>query len=546
MGAMPDPILLSLRLNGPFSARGPDGHEIAGLSRRAQALLAILACQPDGRIERGLMADLLWSDRGEDQARASLRQELSVLRKALPADLLGANRQSLWLAPGRFTLLAATGSFLEGFDLPSEGFEDWLRERRNRAEAPPASPLPAAPLSAAPHAQPSLAVLPFEELGGGGDMFADGVVEEITGALSRVHDFHVIARQSAFALPHPLPVPEAAQRLGADYVVEGSVRRAGERVRIAVQLVNGPDGRTLWSERFDDRLGDLFDLQDRIAALVAGQIAPRLRHAEIDRIASIPPGDRNAYGRVLSALPHFWAHTRRDNTRALAILDQALAADPAYGPALAYKAWALAQQATYVWSDDPERDRAAALDLTRRAAARVGDHAPSLVALGAAVSLVSTEIRLADSYIDRALAIDPNNAWGWLRRGWSRNYAGRTEEARRCFDRAEALSPLDPFLFNIAFGRASSYLREDRFDLALVQLERGVALSPGSEWAHRTLAVVLYHLGRLDEARAAVARLKQAYPGLTVERLRHSVGPTITGMHRGYFEALIASGLPEG
>ncbi len=541
MGAMPDPILLSLRLNGPFSARGPDGHEIAGLSRRAQALLAILACQPDGRIERGLMADLLWSDRGEEQARASLRQELSVLRKALPADLLGANRQSLWLAPGRFTILAATGSFLEGFDLPSEGFEDWLRDRRNRAEGP-AAPILA---PAAPRAQPSLAVLPFEELGGGGDMFADGVVEEITGALSRVHDFHVIARQSSFALPHPLPVPEAAQRLGADYIVEGSIRRAGERVRIAVQLVNGPDGRTLWSERFDDRLDDLFDLQDRIAALVAGQIAPRLRHAEIDRIASIPPGDRNAYALVLSALPHVWAHTRRDNAGALAILDQALAADPDYGPALAYKAWVLAQQASYVWSDDPARDRAEALSLTRRAAARVGDHAPSLVALGAAVSLVSTEIRLADSYIDRALAIDPNNAWGWLRRGWSRNYAGRTEEARRCFDRAEALSPLDPFLFNIAFGRAGSYLREDRFDLALVQLERGVALSPGSEWAHRTMAVVLYHLGRLDEAKAAVARLKQAYPGLTVERLRHSVGPTITGMHRGYFEALIASGLPE-
>ncbi|MCB1390551.1 MAG: tetratricopeptide repeat protein [Rhodobacteraceae bacterium] len=541
---MTDLNALSLHLGGPFAARvGPS--PVAGLSRRAQALLAYLSLQPDMRAERGLLADLLWSDRAEEQARASLRQELAVLRKALPDDLLQANRQFVWLDAARVRLVPGPGDFLQGFDLASEGFEDWLRDRRAHPAVP--APSPAAASAAAARTQPSLAVLPFEELGAGsGDMFADGVVEEITGALSRVHDFHVIARQSAFALPHPLPVPEAARQLGADYVVEGSVRRAGDRVRIAVQLVNGADGRTLWSERFDDRLDDLFALQDRIAAQVAGQIAPRLRHAEIDRIAAIPPGDRTAYGLVLLALPHFWAHTRRGNTRALAILDQSLVADPDYGPALAYKAWALAQQVTYVWSDDPEGDRHATLGLTRRAAAHVGDHAPSLVALGAAVSLSSDDIALADSYIDRALAIDPNNAWGWLRRGWSRNYAGATDEARACFDRAEALSPLDPFLFNIVFGRAGSYLTDARYPEAVVQLRRGIALAPTTEWAWRLLAVVHVQLGEMDEARAAMARLLEANPGMTLRRVVASIPRSIFDMQPGYVDALRAAGMPEG
>ena len=196
---------------------------------------------------------------------------------------------------------SSQGEFLQGFDLPSEPFEDWLRAERDVAKSVASATKPE------PRTRPAIAVLPFAELSvAADDMFADGVVEEITGALSRVHEFDVIARQSAFALQgEALDVPQAAARLGAQYIVEGTVRRAGDRVRIAAQLVNGADGHTLWSERFDDRLDDLFDLQDRIASQVAGQISPSLRNAEIARATGRAPQNRSAYDLLLNAYPYF-------------------------------------------------------------------------------------------------------------------------------------------------------------------------------------------------------------------------------------------------
>ncbi|OYX43809.1 MAG: hypothetical protein B7Z02_07565 [Rhodobacterales bacterium 32-67-9] len=523
------------------------GADIEGLSRRGQAMLAYLSRQPGLRAERGLLADLLWTDRGEDQARASLRQELSVLRRHLPDGVIVADRQMVRLEPDSFRFRSPTpGEFLEGFDLASEGFEDWLRLMR---AASPEKPAPSATVRAGRRiGLPCLAILPFDELGSAeGDMFADGVVEEITAALSRVHEFHVIARQSAFAVRDArLDVPAVSERLGTDYLIEGTVQRAQDRVRINVQLVRGTDGRLLWSQRFDDRLDDLFDLQDRIAAAVAGQISPSLRTAEIARAETKAPADRSAYELVLSAMPHFWTHSRAGNARALELLDLALEEQESFGPALAYKAWVLAQQPSYMWSDDPLADRAAALELTRVAAAHVADHAPSLVALGAAVSLVSPDLDLANSFIDRALAIDPNNAWGWLRRGWNRNYSGQIEEARACFDRAEALSPLDPFLFNIEFGRGGARLNENRYEEALAHFRRGMTLSPSADWAWRTIAVLNTRLGRPDAAAEALRKLYAAYPGLTIRKVAASIPPTIIENQPDYYAALRTAGVPEG
>lgn len=286
---------LTLTLHGAFDARTPDG-PVAKLGRRGQALLAFLALEPRRRATRNAVMTFLWGDRSDEQARASLRQELAVLRKALPEGTLMADRSDVWLEATE--VAPSDGSeLLAGFDLPGEAFEDWLRQART-------TPAQAAPEQ---RGRPSLAVLPFVESGAAAaDMFADGIVEEITGALSRVHEFHVIARQSAYALRDDrLGVTDIADRLGVAYLVEGSVRRAGERVRIAVQLVRGSDGHLIWSERFDDRIDDLFDLQDRIAGRVAGQISPSLRMAEISRARSTAPADRSAYELSLSAMPHF-------------------------------------------------------------------------------------------------------------------------------------------------------------------------------------------------------------------------------------------------
>jgi TolB-like protein/Tfp pilus assembly protein PilF len=539
---------LTLRLKGTFSACDASGLEITGISRRGQALLSYLSQVPDMRAERARLADLLWSERSEAQARASLRQELSVLRRTLPEGVLSANRQLVWLDPTSVTPeTSGPGTFLDGFDLPSEGFEDWLRAMR-QADDQPSLAIATAAHPDRPRSRPSLAVLPFDEIGADdADVFADGVVEEITGALSRAHEFHVIARQSVFALRGTqLDALQIADKLGVDYLVAGSVRRLGDRVRISVQLVQGRDEHTIWAARFDDRLDDLFDLQDRVAAQVAGQIMPNLRTAEIARARTTPPEHRSAYELFLTALPHMWAQKRDENARALELFDRALAIDGDYAPAMSHKAWALAQQSSYMWSDDPVAMKSEALDLAHEAAERVVDHAPSMVAVGAAVDQASTHHAFARSFLDRALSIDPNNAWGWMRSGWNHHYAGEDDEANACFDRAEALSPLDPFLFNIEFGRGVICMREGRYEDSLAHFTRGMTLAPGIEWAYRFIASLNIRLGRETEAEAACKKLLKAYPGLTVRKLGASIPPSAIENHPDFVDALRRAGMPEG
>ncbi|MGY3437766.1 MULTISPECIES: hypothetical protein [unclassified Marinovum] len=511
---------LTLHLRGPLRVTDRKDRPVEGLSRRAQALLACLANQPGMRAERGFLTELLWSDRSEDQSRASLRQELSVLRRVLPEEVLAADRQAVWLRADSVAVIdAGAGVFLEGFDLASDGFEGWLRDARAaRDDAAPA------PASSAPRGErPTLAVLPFEEFGAPeADMFADGVVDEITSALSRCQEFHVIARQSAFALRgQDISVPAAATRLGADYVIEGSVRRAGERVRISVQLVGGGDGHTLWSERFDDRLDDLFDLLDRIAAQVAGQILPNLRAAEIARARARPPQDRTAYELVLTALPHFWAHRAEENRRAITLLDQALAHQPDYAPAMAYKAWCHAHQCCYTWTTDGAPDRAAAADLVARAAPMVQDNPGALVAISATCALALNDFPRARTLVDRALLLDPNNAWGWLRLGWTAVYVGEFDTGMAAFDRYDQLSPLDPFHFNGLFGRSAALRALRRFDESVALCEQGLREGTGVTWAYRMLFGTHWLAGQKEEALAAARKWRAAYPDITLDMARN-------------------------
>mgnify|MGYP001627812500 CR=1 FL=1 len=511
---MPD---LTLHLHGPLRIEGA-----SGLSRRGQALLAVLARQAGMRAERAWLADLLWSDRSEDQARASLRQELSVLRRALPDGVLEADRQAVWLDPARVMVAReGQGAFLQGFDLASEGFEDWLRDARNAVP----SQAPGAPMVPTQD-QPMLAVLPFREFGAAeADMFADGVVEEITGALSRSHDVRVIARQSAFALRgQGLDAPQSAVKLGAHYLIEGSVRRAGERVRIAVQLVRGEDGQLVWSERFDDRQDDLFDLLDRIAAQVAGQIVPNLRAAEIARARARPSQDRTAYDLMLTALPHFWAHRAGENVKAIALLDKALQHQPDHAPAMAYKAWCHAHQCCYTWTTDGRLDREAAADLVTRAAPRVQDNPAALVALSAASGLALNDFKRAKGLVDRALTLDPNNAWGWLRLGWTSIYVGEFDTGMAAFDRYDRLSPLDPFHFNALFGRSAALRAMRQFDESVALCEQGLREGTGVTWAYRMLFGTHWLAGNRAAAMEAGRKWRAAYPDITFE-MAHNLMP---------------------
>lgn len=532
---------LILHLTGPFRA-DLNGAPLLGLSRRAQGLLAYLACQPGLRAERGALADLLWSDRSEEQARASLRQELSQVRKIL-GDVLQADRQAVWLVAGTVRGQRDKGDFLQGFDLPSEAFEDWLRIQR--MQDPHAQ---TAAATAKPKDRVTLAVLPFEELGvHETDMFAEGVVEEITGALSRSRDFDVIARQSAYALRgQAITVPEASQRLGADYLLEGSVRRSGDRVRIAAQLLRGTDGHMLWSERFDDRVDDLFDLQDRIAALVAGQVSPSLRAAEIVRASQTAPNDRTAYELMLTAYPLFWSMRQDGNAQAGALLDQALERDPEYLPAMALRAWVHAHQNTYMWTSDPVSERARTLELAGRAAEQATDHVPTLMAIAGAYSQASPDDAIALTYLDRILSLDPNHAWAWIRIGWLRQFSRDVPGALEAFDHAERLSPLDPFMHQITFGRAAATYRwADDPTEGLAMIEEGLRRHPGIIWPLRMLAAANVRLGRLDVAQAAVGKLLDQLPHVTIRYLRDCLPPAALHMNNEYFDMLSIAGIPD-
>jgi TolB-like protein len=391
---------------------------------------------------------------------------------------------------------------------------------------------------------PALAVLPFNYLADSpDDVLADGVVDEITSALSRVHEFHVIARQSAFALRIQRPdARTAAQTLGADYLVEGTIRRAGDRLRVAVSLLNA-QGHTLWSDRFDDTLEDLFDLQDRIATQVAGQLPGKVRAAEIacvDRDCTIT---NEARAWVLRALPHFWAHRREENAKAVEYLSRALMADGQDVRALAYKAWAIVQQSSYMWSEDAEADRVEAFRLANLAAERVADDAPALVAISAAYSMAVADGARALTFVRRALELDPNNAWGRLRLGWALLYDGRPEEALVEFERARRLSPLDPFLFNMRIGTAGAQADLGNYDLAIRLIHEALMNTPGIAWAYRLLVSLYGRIGDVENATAAARKLLEAHPGLTMERLAASVPPAVAERNPGYLEGLRAAGI---
>ena len=217
--------------------------------------------------------------------------------------------------------------------------------------------------------------MPFDNMSGEADQgyFADAVVEEITATLARIKDFFVIARNSAFAYKgRAVDVRQVGRELGVRYVVEGSVRRVGERVRITAQMVETDTGNHIWSDKVDGTVLELFDLQDRIAALVAGALQPSIRQAEIERARSKRPDTLAAYDLVMRAMPHLWSHRPHENRQAIALLDQALTLEPRYGLAAALAAWAHGQQVVYNWTQDIEAERAAASRHMELAATEIG------------------------------------------------------------------------------------------------------------------------------------------------------------------------------
>jgi pentatricopeptide repeat protein len=302
-------------------------------------------------------------------------------------------------------------------------------------------------------------------------------------------------------------VKQVGRELGVRYVLEGSVRKAGGRVRITAELIDALSGTHLWADRFDGSLEDVFDLQDKVASSVAGVIEPALQTAEIRRSVDRPTSDLTAYDLYLRALPHWGSFERDQIVRALDLLEQAIDRDPHYGPALALVAHCHLLHELNGWTDDVETNRREGLDIARRALRFAPDDPDALALTAFALGHFGEEINVAIQLIDRCLALNPSFARGWYWSGLLRVFAGQPGLALEHFDKFLRLSPRDR-LANYLTGIGNALFFNRRFDDAAAKLLASLEQLPTFAVTYRLLASCYAHMGRLDEAREIVNRLK--------------------------------------
>ena len=393
---------------------------------------------------------------------------------------------------------------------------------------------------------PSIAVLPFVNISKDPEQeyFADGIVEDIIAALSRFKSFFVIARNSTFAYKgRVVSVQQIGRELGVRYVLEGSVRRSGPRIRITAQLVDASTGIHLWAEHYDGVVEDVFDLQDRITASVVGSIQPSIRAAEIERARRKRPENLDAYDLVMRSLPYVWALEYEANKEAARLLDKALLLDPGYPLAMALAAWCRGQRIVYNWSKNFQEDKRETLRQAQAAAALAHDDPFILTVLGAALT-ITHELQRAKSMLERALSLDPNSAWAWNRSGWLHNYQDDPEVAIQHFERSLRLSPFDPMAFNCEMGIGCAHFIARRYDLAAQWQEKALASKPNTAWIYRTLAPAYALAGESDKARESVGELVKGYPGIRIIDILQAMAFSKEVMSR-FAEGLRQAGLPE-
>jgi TolB-like protein/DNA-binding SARP family transcriptional activator len=660
---------VELTLFGHFVARLAQGAVIDIAGQKDRALLAILALSPGPAQSRDKLAGLLWSDRGDRQARDSLKHSLTRLRHSLAADPspILADRQSVRLDPAmvavdvsEFERLVGEGTpsaleqatalyrgdLLEGIGVRDAAFEEWLlverqrlrhaaeealtrlmtqslaagaRERastaarrllaldplresacrammrihaeegqgaqalrmyetlRDRLHAelgvkpeaetvrlyeairaqrtgPEPAIRPAAPVEAAAAAplplpsKPSIAVLPFQNLSGDPeqDYFADGIVEEIITALSRMRWLFVIARNSTFTYKdRAIDVKQIGRELGVRYVLEGSVRKSASKVRIAGQLIDATTGVHLWADRFDGTLEDIFDLQEQVTSRVVGAISPRLEQAEIERAKSKPTGSLDAYDYYLRGIAAVHRWTREANDEALSMFRRAIELDPNFASAYGMAARCYSQRKVSGWMVDREKEIAETTRLARRAVDLGRDDAIALATAGMALGYVVGDLEACSDFIDRALALNPNLAWAWLFNGWAKIWMGEPEAALEHVARAMRLSPHDPQFFNMQAAAGMAHLLKGRYGEASSWAEMAVRDNPHHLLAECAAAASSALAGRLPEAERSIARLRGFDPGLRVSNLDKFIPFRRAEDLSRLAEGLRKAGLPE-
>ncbi|MDU8945590.1 winged helix-turn-helix domain-containing tetratricopeptide repeat protein [Ovoidimarina sediminis] len=476
-------------------------------------LLTLLVRNHDRVVTKDEIIETVWSGRIVSESAVSSR--VNALRRALGDD--GTEQRLVKTVHGR-------------------GF---------RFGATPETDSPAPAGTAA--TTPSIAVLPFAVMGDSPDLafFADGIAEDILNALSRFHELSVIARNSSFAFRgQAVSAREIAATLGVKYILEGSVRQVGHRIRVAVQLIDAGADRTIWSDRYDGELTDIFEVQDEITAKAVTAIAPQTQYHEMSSAFRKDIARLSDWERVMRARWHMDKFSRDDTDTALAILEQVIETAPDLALAHSTKAFCHYHKMLNAWCADPIEEIRAAEAAARRAATLDAYDAGAIAVLGLAAMFGGRHDECFDR-LEAALAINPNLASAYGFKATAHGCKGEYDATLAAFDRAMALSPADPTRTLWMSGKGIALILARKFEAAIDNTDRMLQVDPDYGPALRQRVSALAHLGRMDEARVALDQLLARMPHLTIERLEKMIPIVPDANQQLWLEGLRMAGLPE-
>jgi TolB-like protein len=504
----------------PDAGRLFRGTEPQMLGQRAIALLRVLLAQPGMPVSKDVLIDAAWSGLAVEES--NLTVQIAALRRILAAETGGEH----WIETLPRRGYRYIGPAVATGDLNAEA----------TTQSSPKLVLPDTP---------SIAVLPFSNLSGDPEQqyFADGIVDDIITGLSRIKWLFVIARNSSFTYRgRSVDVKQVGRELGVRYILEGSVRKVSDRVRINGQLVDAVTGVHVWAERYDRKFDDIFALQDEIAVSVVGAIEPSLRQAEVVRVKRKRPDSLDAYDLVLQAQPDIYSGMPERSAKALVFLERALALDPGY--ALGHGFAAMGYHNRFLRAGLHEVDRAASIRHARAAIANGQDDALALTFAGFSIGMDAHDRAAASTAFEAALAVSPSTALTYILGSVISSWAGHAERAIEWGERGMRLSPFDPWAF-AAFGSiALGHFLRGRHDEAVHASYKAVQSNPGHSINYVLLAATLAKVGRLEEAKAAAARVLELHPAFRYSRQFSGVdcAPELAA---ALGEMLGISGLPE-
>ncbi len=398
--------------------------------------------------------------------------------------------------------------------------------------------------------KPSIAVLAFDNMSGDPEQeyFSDGISEDLITALSKIRWFFVIARNSTFTYKgQAIEVTQIARQLGVRYVIEGSVRKAGNRVRISAQLIDATTGRHVWAERYDRDLADIFELQDEMTQTIVGAVEPELGAAERARAARKPPETLDAWETYQRGLWHLWSFTRDHNTDAQRVLRRAQELDPGFATAYAFESYSHYLDVMLGYAEAPRESLAAALASAKKALALDDKDAVAYFALGR-VYMMLGEHDASVAELETALGLNPSFAQAHHGLGFALVLSGRLEEAVGALDNAIRLSPRDPVLWGTMCFRSVACTLLHQCDAAAEWARRAVhepRAAGGGYWSYATLASALGNLGQTTKAREAVDEALRRKPDLSLTYLKTTLPTKQPGGLEPYFDGLRKAGLED-